>query len=169
MLLQHFKSQGTLTGDDCVVIEGMDESEMLLLAAPDGFFTGIVVVGAVKNDFGAVGLGGGNLDQRRRERHANLGFDPAPAGVIGQSLRVVPCRSRNHSLIAFLRAHGQQFVQCAALFECAGPLQVVEFQINGIAGELRKSGGESAGRKIDRRANALQGSLDIGESDHWFW
>ena len=54
MLLQHFKSEGALAGDDRVVIEGMDESEMLLLAAPDGFFTGLVVVGAVKNDFRAV-------------------------------------------------------------------------------------------------------------------
>ena len=169
MLLQHFKSEGALAGDDRIVIEGVDESEVLLFTAPDGFFTGLVVVGAVKNDFGAVGLGGGNLDQRRRERHANLGFDPAPAGVIRQSLRVVSRRSCNHSLIAFLRAHGQQFVQRAALFKRARPLQVVEFQINGIAGELRKSGGQSAGRKIDRRANALQCSLDVGESDHWIW
>jgi hypothetical protein len=54
MLLQHFKSQSALAGDDRIVIEGMDESEVLLLTAPDGFFTGIIVVGAVKNDFGAV-------------------------------------------------------------------------------------------------------------------
>ena len=47
MLLQHFKSEGALAGDDRVIIERMDESEMLLLAAPDGFFAGFVVVGAV--------------------------------------------------------------------------------------------------------------------------
>ena len=54
MLLQHFESERALAGDDRVIVERMDESEMLLLAAPDGFFAGFVVICADQNDFSAV-------------------------------------------------------------------------------------------------------------------
>ena len=54
MLLQHFQAESALAGDDRVIIERVDEGEMLLLAAPDGLFTGVVIVGAVQDDFGAV-------------------------------------------------------------------------------------------------------------------
>ncbi len=60
----------------------------------------------------------------------------------------------------------KQLVQRAALFECAGSLQIVELQIDGVAGQLGKSRGQSAGRKIDGLANAFEGGFDVGESDH---
>ena len=44
MLLQYFQSKRALAGDDRVIIERMDEGEMLLLAAPDGFFASFVVI-----------------------------------------------------------------------------------------------------------------------------
>ncbi len=119
MLLQHLETESSLAGDDRVIVERVDESEMLLLAAANGFFAGLVVIGAVENDFRAVGLGGRHLNQRSGEGHANLGADAALAGVIGQSLCVISSRGRNHSLIALFRAQSQQLVQRAALLECA--------------------------------------------------
>src|ERR1700730_401188 len=86
--------------------------------------------------------------------------------MVSQSLSVVPGRGRNHSLVALFLGQSQQLVQRATFLERRGPLQVVEFQINGIAGELRKSCGNRAGREIDGLANAFERGLDVGESDH---
>src|SRR6266478_2818364 len=60
MLLQHFQAEGSLPRDDRVIVERMDESQMLLVPAANGFFAGLVVIGAMENDFGAVGFGRGN-------------------------------------------------------------------------------------------------------------
>ena len=62
MLLQNLQSERSLPGDDCVVIERVDEGKVLLLATPDGFFTGIVVIRTVENHFRAEGFGGRYLD-----------------------------------------------------------------------------------------------------------
>ena len=54
MLLQYFQSKRALACDDRVIVERMDESEMLLLAAPYGFFASFVVICADQNDFSPV-------------------------------------------------------------------------------------------------------------------
>ena len=112
MLLKHFKTESSLPCDHRVIIKGMDEGQMLLMAAADGLFTGLVVIRAVQDDVGAVGFGGRHLDQRSGQRHANLCADAALAGVISQSLSVVPCRSGNHALIALFL--GQESAACSA-------------------------------------------------------
>ena len=81
-------------------------------------------------------------------------------------MSVVSRRGRNHSLLAFFPAQSQQLVQGSPFLERAGPLQVVEFQVNGIAGQLGKRRRVGAGREIDRLANAIVGGLDVGERDH---
>src|SRR5579862_5653652 len=86
--------------------------------------------------------------------------------MVGQSLGVVSRRSRNHSPIALLFRQGQQFIQSAALLESAGSLQVIQLQINGVAGQLRKSRGNRAGREINGLTNPFKSGLDVGKSDH---
>ena len=92
-------------------------------------------------------------------------MDPALTSVISQSLSVIPCRCGNDSLIALFPGQSEQLVERAALFECASPLQIVELQVDRVAGELRKRRGDGARRKVDRLANPVQSGFDVGEID----
>src|SRR4029077_12263294 len=82
-------------------------------------------------------------------------------------LGVISGRGRDHTLGAFCRAQREQLVQRAPLFESAGALEVVELQIDGVGGGLRKGLRTRAGRKVDGAANAAQGRLDVVESNHF--
>ena len=55
MLLQDFEAESSLPGDDCVIVEGMNQGQAVLLALLDCLFVGLVIVGAVQHDLGAVG------------------------------------------------------------------------------------------------------------------
>jgi hypothetical protein len=166
MLLEEFQPDGALPGDDGVVIEGMHKGEVLGLAAAQGLFESFVVVRAVQNHIGAITARRRDLDQRRGQRHANLGADAKLAGVVGHALRVISGRGRDHALGAFFGAEREQLVQRAALFESAGPLQVVELQIDLVGGGFGKRRRKRARRKVDGVANAAQGRLDVVESNH---
>ena len=166
MLLEELQADRTLPGDDDVVIEGMDEGEMLSLTAAERLFTSFIVVGAVQNHIRAVTARCRNLDERRGQRHANLGADAKLAGMVGNPLGVISGRGCNHPLGAFFGAEREQLVQRAALLERAGALQVVELQVNLVAGGLGKCLRTRAGREVDGVANTAQGGLDVVESDH---
>ena len=167
MLLEQFQADRALPGDHGVVIEGMHKGEVLCLAAADGLFVSLVVVGAVQNHVGAIAARRRDLDERRGQRHANLGADAELAGVVGHALGVISGRGRDHALGTFFGAQREQLVQRAALFESAGSLQVVELQIDLVGGGLGKRLRTRAGRKVDGVANAAQGRLDVVESDHF--
>src|SRR5207245_3382872 len=145
----------------------MYECEVLGLTAADRLFESFVVICAVQNYIRAVPARCRDLDQRRGQGHANLGADAELAGVVGHALRVISGRGRDHTLRTFFGAQREQLVQRAALFESAGALEVVEFQIDGVGGGLGKGLRTCARRKIDGAANAAQGRLDVIESDHF--
>ncbi len=134
MLLDELQADSALSGDDGIVIEGMHEGEVLSLAAAHGLFVSFVVVRAVQHDIGAITARSRNLDERRGQRHANLGADAELASVVGNPLCVISGRGRDHAPGTFFGAKREQLVQRAALFERAGSLQVVELQIDLIGG-----------------------------------
>ena len=67
----------------------MDEGQLLFRAEAHGLVAGLVVVGAVQDDLGAVAACCRHLDQRRGERHDDERSNSALGRVIGDALRVV--------------------------------------------------------------------------------
>jgi len=101
MLLEEFKTNRALPGDNRVIVEGVDKSQVLRVTAAKGFFECFIVVGAMQDDVGTISAGCGNLDERRGQGHANLSSDAEFAGVIGHPLSVISRRSGNYSLSTF--------------------------------------------------------------------
>src|SRR6266404_2445052 len=167
MLLDKLQADSALSGDDDIVIEGMNEGEVLGFTAADGLFESFVVVGAVQNYIRAVAARCRDLDERRGQGHANLGADAELAGMVGHALRVISGRGCDHTLGTFFGAEREQLVQRAALFESARALEVVELQIDGVGGGLGKGLRTRARRKVDGAANTAQGRLDVIESNHF--
>ena len=107
-LLEQFEADGALAADDLGVVEGMDEGAALFDAAAHGLFAGFVVAGAVEDDFGSVGAGGGDLDLRRGEGHDDLGADAALRGVKGDALGMIAGAGGDDSALALGFAEGEE-------------------------------------------------------------
>ena len=130
-LLEQFEADGALAGDDFGVVEGMDEGAALFDAAAQGFVAGFVVACAVEDDFSAVAARGGDFDLRRGQRHDDLGANAARGSVKGDALRVIAGAGGDHAALALRFAEREELVECAALLERAGALQVLELQVQG--------------------------------------
>ena len=164
-LVEEFEADGSLPGDHFVVVEGMQEGEAVGVALADGFGAGFVVVGAVEDDFRAVAGGGGDLDQRRHQRHDDARADAVLAGVEGDGLGVIAGAGGDDAAAALVVGEGEDLVERAALFEGAGALQVVELEEDLLAGHLGKPGGVARGREVDVAADALLRGADGVEGD----
>jgi hypothetical protein len=167
MLLENFEAKSSLPGDDGVVVESVDQSKVILFALRDRLFVGLVIVGAVQDDFCTVGACCRDLRERRGERHDNTRIDLVASGVIGDTLRMIAGGGRDHTVGAFFLIERKQFVQGTALFEGTGALLVVELEEDGIVGEAGEGFRVSAGRDADVGANPVEGGLDVGELDHY--
>ncbi len=166
MLLQNFEAESSLPRDDGIVVEGMNQSQAVGLALLDRFFVGFVVVGAVQHDLGAVGACRGNFGERRGQRHDDAGCDLVASGVVGDALGMIAGGGCDHAVGAFFLVKREQFIQRAALFECAGALLVVELEEDGVIGEAGECFRMRAGRNADVGADSIESGLDIGELDH---
>ena len=101
MLLQNFEAKSSLPGDHGVVVERVNQSEVVLCALRDCLFIGLVVVGAVQDDFCTVGACCRDFRERRGKRHDNARIDLVASGVIGDTLRMIAGGGRDHSVRAF--------------------------------------------------------------------
>jgi hypothetical protein len=137
-LFEEFEADGSLTADDHGIIEWMDEGATFFDAAAEGFIAGFVVTFAMKDDFGSVGAGGGDLDLRRGEGHDDLGADAARGCVEGYTLGVIAGAGGDDSALAFGFAQREELVEGAALFKGSRSLKVFQLQMNGQTGEFRK-------------------------------
>ena len=86
--------------------------------------------------------------------------------MVGDALRVVAGRRRDHAAPALLGREQQQRVARAALLEAAGALQVVELAVDVRAGELRQRDRLDARRQVDAAGDPRAGGFDVGERDH---
>ncbi len=109
-LLEQFEADGALAADDLGVVEGMDEGAALFDAAAHGFFAGLVVAGAVEDDFGAIAARGGDLDLRRGQRHDDLGANAARGGVEGDALGMIAGAGGDDAALALGLAEREQLV-----------------------------------------------------------
>ena len=143
----------------------MDEGAAFFDAAAQGLVAGLVVAGAVQDDFCAIAAGGGDLDQRRGQGHDDLGADAERGGVEGDALGVVAGAGRDDAALALRLGEGEQLVECAALLEGAGALKVFQLEVEGQAGQFGEMVREVAGRDMDGFADARARRLDAGEGD----
>ena len=159
-LLQHLEPDRALPGDDLIVIEGMDEGELLLLLQARGLLAGFVIVRAVQDDLRAKAARGGDLYQRRGLRHDDARANAQPRRVKGHALRVIAGARGDHAVRALLRRELQQPVQRAALLEGAGTLQILQLEIDGMAGQLGEIVRYLARRIVEDIADALASGRD---------
>ena len=144
----------------------MNESQAVLLALLDRFFVGFVVIGAVQHDLGAIGAGGRDFGERRRERHHNARVDRMTPRMVGNPLRMIARRCCDYATGAFILVQREQLVQRAPFFESSGALLVIELEEDGIVGQPRKCFRVGAGGYADVRANSVERGLDVGKLNH---
>src|SRR5207248_4407697 len=92
--------------------------------------------------------------------------DGEAARIDGHSLRVVAGARGHHPAAALLGRKQCQLVRRAALLEGAGPLQVLELEVDLGAAQQAEVPGTRAGSHFDVAADSLPGRDDVLVSDH---
>ncbi len=162
-LLEEFEADGSLPGHDEWVVEWMDEGHAFGFATAGGFLAGLVVVGAVQDDLRAEAAGGLHFDERRGERHHDDGADAALGGVMRDALGVIAGAGGDDAASGLLGGERGDVVECAALLEAAGHLQVFELEEDALAGLAGEGLRARAGRVVDGAVEALARGGDVGE------
>jgi hypothetical protein len=165
-LLQDLDAERSLTRDDRQVVERVHEGEPLLPLQPAGLSVGLVVVGAVEHDPGAVAAGVGHLHDRGGLGHEDRRLHLEPARVIGDGLGVVAGAGGDEATLALGGGEGEELVERPPLLVGAGHLQVVELQERLRPGEARQGLGARAGGEVDLVADASARLLDVLQGDH---
>ena len=81
------------------IVERMDEDVALLRFELPGMGIGVVEPLAVQHDMGAMALGLGDFDHRRRHRHDDRHRNAEPPAMIGDRLGMVAGRGRDHAAL----------------------------------------------------------------------
>ena len=164
-VLQHFLGGGAGAGDDPRIIERMDEGVAALrLQLTRMGISGIEGV-AVQHHVGAVTFRLRHLYGGRVGGHHDHGFDAEPVGVIGEALRMIARRRRDHALGARRLVELEQRVERAAFLIGGGELQILELEIDRRAGHFRKRAADQRWRSDDGVANALVRGADVVDRD----
>jgi len=162
-LLEEFKADGALPGDDRDVVEGVQEHLTLLAGELQSVLAGLIVIDAVEDYVAAITLRRRHFHQRSGGGHDDGAANAALRGVIGDSLRVISRRSADDAALLFFRAEQQDFVERAAFLVRAGHLQIFELEIDLLACGGGEFGGIRARGHVDRSANAVGGFADHGQ------
>ena len=89
MLLEEFQSDRPLPGDHIIVIEGVNEGGLFLLAPLNGRMTGFIIAVSMQDNVRAVRTSRGHFDERRRARHPDLNWNTMLSRVVGHSLAMI--------------------------------------------------------------------------------
>ena len=101
-LVKDLQADGTLPGDDLLVIVGVDKGHVVLLLQLHGLVVGFVVGAGHKADLRAQIFGVFHLHQGCAVRHTDDAADAAPGSGQRHALRMVARRAGNHALGALL-------------------------------------------------------------------
>ena len=160
-VLEHFQRHRARAGDDLRIVERVNEDVAVLERELAGLGVSIVEHVAVKDDLGAVAGGLRHLHRRRRRRHDDRRRNAEPLGMIGDRLRVIAGRRRDHAARALLGRQLQQFVERAALLVGGGELQILELQPDFGADDFGQGPADQHRRADDRALDALRGGADV--------
>src|SRR2546427_8405879 len=154
------------SGDDALVVEGVDEGESALGLDLAGAPVRLIVVRAVQDDLGAVATRRRHLDEGCPLRHDDDGRRPETRGVEGDGEPVVAGARRDDPAGALRGVELEQEVGGPAVLERARHLEVLELDEAPCAAELRERLRVGAGRLVDGALEALSGAVEIGELEH---
>ena len=136
-LVKDLQADGTLPGDDLLVIVGVDKGHVVLLLQLHGLVVGFVVGAGHKADLRAQIFGVLHLHQGRAVRHTDNAADAAPGSRQRHALRMVARRAGNDALGALLLGKLADLIISAPHLKAAGGLQVLGLKVQlAVLGQL---------------------------------
>ena len=136
-LVKDLQADGTLPGDDLLVIVGVDKGHVVLLLQLHGLVVGFVVGAGHKTDLRAQIFGVFHLHQGCAVRHTDDAADAAPGSRQRHPLRMVARRAGNDALGALLLRKLADFIVSAPHLKAAGGLQVLGLEVQlAVLGQL---------------------------------
>ena len=121
-LIQNLQPDGSLTGDDVGIVEGMGEGIALFPGKALRFPGGVVIDSRHQDDLGAVAPCRLHLQDGCALRHADDGLDPQTGGRQGDALGVVAGAAGDDAAAGLFRGQVADLVVSAPDFKGAGLL-----------------------------------------------
>ena len=163
-LVEDLQANGSLPGDDLLVIVRVDKGHVVLLLQLHGLVVGFVVGAGHKADLRAQIFGVFHLHQGCAVRHTDDAADAAPGSRQRHALRMVARRAGNDALGALLLGKLADLIISAPHLKAAGGLQVLSLEVQlAVLGQL---GGFD---EVGLAGNVLQhkgGVVDLIQSQH---
>ena len=128
-LVEDLKADSTLTGDDLLVVVGVDEGHARLFLQLHGLVVGVVVGAGYEADLRTEVLGVLHLHDGRAVRHADDALDAAAGSSQCHALCVVARRAGDDALVALFLGELADLIVSAAHLEAAGHLQVLGLEV----------------------------------------
>ena len=128
-LVENFEADGPLTGNDLLVVVGVDEGHARFFLQLHGLVVGVVVGSGYEADLRTEVLGVLHLHDGRAVRHADDALDTAAGSGQRHALCVVARRAGDDALVALLLGELADLIISAAHLEAAGHLQVLGLEV----------------------------------------
>ena len=116
-LIENFQTDCALTGDNFLIVEGVDEGHAGFLLQLAGVVVGVVIRALNEADLRAEGFGGFDLADRRAVGHTDNRLDTHAGRGERDTLRVVARGAGNNAGFALFLVQLADFIVCAAQFE----------------------------------------------------
>ena len=128
-LVENFEADSTLTGNDLLVVVGVDEGHARLFLQLHGLVVGVVVGTGYEADLRTEVLGVLHLHDGRAVRHTDDALDAAAGSGQRHALCVVARRAGDDALVALFFGELADLIISAAHLEAAGHLQVLGLEV----------------------------------------
>ena len=167
-ILEDFQPDGSLPGDDAVVVVGMDQGQAISLHQLVGEGDQVGEFVALLQHPGAEAFGAGDLGEGRAKRHGDSCRNAQPAGVVGDALGVIASGNRDDAEPALQLAERLQPEQRATVFERRSDLQVFQLQPDLGTGQGRERPRMPGGRSDHMPVDSRRRQADILKCHrHW--
>ena len=163
-LVEDLQADGSLSGDDLVVVKGVDERHAGFVPELQGVSVGVVVGALDQHDLRAQCLGGLDLRNGRTLRHADDRLGAHAGGRQCDALGVIARRAGYDAGIPLLLTQLADFVIRAAQLEGAGVLEVFGLEVESVI--VRELGGFDQIRLAGDGLENECGVVDFIERDH---
>ena len=163
-LLEDLQADGSLAGDDLVVVKGVDEGSASLLLGFHRSGVGVVIGAGHQHHLGAQALGGLHLADGGRIGHVDHALRPLAGGGQGDALGVVAGAAGDDSGLLLLVAQLADLIIGAPELEAAGHLEVLCFEIElRVAQKIGRVNEVGAARHLLEYEGCV---IDLIQGDH---
>ena len=165
LVLQHFERDRALPGDDARIVVRMDRMKSRSRASVSARTCASATVSPCRTTSAPYALVAAIFTERRGHRHHDGRGDAEPRRVVGDGLRVIAGRHRDHAARAIVAVERGELVERAALLERIGDLQILVFDEHLGAGQLREPRRRQHRRAQNAAVDDRLGVLDVGQRD----